>query len=226
MALVADLFRSQSLIGTAPVFDPEIFYWIPRFERHWKDIRCELDGVLNAGDDLPTFEQISPDQQRISAGDNWHVLPFFVFGDAFEPNCARCPQTAKLLADVPDIRNAMFSILEPRYHIPPHNGPTNGIIRIHLGLRVPQDAEQCRIRVADEIFHWREGKCVVFDDYFEHEVWNDTDEVRVVLFFDVDRPMRPLGRLVGKLLIGIFKYSGYVRDTKLNMRRHHQRQAT
>lgn len=218
MARVAELFRRQSKIGATPRFDKSVFPWIDRFETHWQNIDRELESILNTSGKLPTFDQVSPDQRRISKGDNWHVYPLFAFGDPFEENCARCPVTSKLLAEVPDIRNAMFSILAPRYHIPPHCGPTNGIIRIHLGLRIPADAASCRIRVGDEIFHWRTGECVVFDDYYEHEVWNDTDETRVVLFFDVDRPMRPLGRLVNKALIGIFKYSAYVRDAKRNVR--------
>jgi aspartyl/asparaginyl beta-hydroxylase (cupin superfamily) len=82
---------------------------------------------------------------------------------------------------------------------------------------VPRDSEHCRIRVDEEVFGWEEGKCVVFDDYFEHEVWNDTDEQRVVLFFDVDRPLRPLGRLVNRLLIAGIRRSPYVRDARRNM---------
>ena len=126
--------------------------------------------------------------------------------------------TARLLAQTPDIRNAMFSILAPRMHIPPHRGPTNGIIRIHLGLIVPGGADACRIRVGDQIFGWEEGKCVVFDDSFEHEVWNDTDHERVVLFFDVDRPMHVAGRWLNKALIAIFKRTAYVEDAMNNIK--------
>lgn len=92
--------------------------------------------------------------------------------------------------------NAWFSILSPGYYIPVHRGPTNGIIRVHLGLLVPRHRRNCRVRVDKQLLHWKEGKCIVFDDYYEHEVWNETDEHRVVQFFDVDRPMRPLGRFV------------------------------
>jgi aspartyl/asparaginyl beta-hydroxylase (cupin superfamily) len=172
--------------------------------------------VLATREALPAFHEVSPDQKRISKGDSWKIFPFYAFGDSFEPNLRRCPQTARLLAEVPHLRNAMFSILAPRYHIPAHKGPTNGIIRIHLGLIVPGGADVCRIRVGDKVFGWEEGKCVVFDDYFEHEVWNDTDRPRVVLFFDVDRPLRPLGQLVNLVVIAAIKRSAYVRDAKRN----------
>ena len=213
---VSDFILRQSRIGVGPVFPPSVFPWLVEFQTEWHRIRDELDRVLANHGALPAFHEVSPDQKRISQGDSWKVFPFYGFGDPFEPNLARCPQTARLLKRVPDLRNAMFSILAPRYHIPAHRGPTNGLIRIHLGLIVPGNADVCRIRVGDRVFGWEEGKCVVFDDYYEHEVWNDTDQARVVLFFDVDRPLRPLGRLVNRLVLAIVKRSDYVKDAKRN----------
>jgi ornithine lipid ester-linked acyl 2-hydroxylase len=217
MKAVSGLFRRQSLIGASPVFDPSVFPWLAKFDAHWEEIRAELETVLAERERLPAFHEISPDQARISKDRSWQVYAFYTFGDPFPPHCEQCPRTAALLSEVPHLRNAMFSILAPRYHIPPHCGPTNGIIRVHLPLIVPRDWQRCRIRVGDQVLSWQAGKSVVFDDYYEHEVWNDTDDVRVVLFFDVDRPMRLLGRLVNALLIGIFKRSAYVRDAKRNM---------
>ena len=222
------IIASQSLIGDTPVFDKSVFPWTADFEADWKKVRAELEQVLRSRDELPSFHELSPDQYRISSGDNWKTFVFYVFGERFDPNCTRCPETARLLDRTPHIRNAWFSILAPHYRIPPHKGPTNGIIRIHLGLIVPRDSEHCRIRVDKEVFGWEEGKCVVFDDYFEHEVWNDTDEQRVVLFFDVDRPLRPLGRLLNKMLLAGIRRSPYVRDARRNMlaweKRHRERE--
>ena len=211
------LIARQSLIGATPVFDKTVFPWTADFEVNWRAIRTELEHVLTNRDRLPSFHELSPDQYRISKGDNWKTFVFYVFGERFDPNCMRCPQTARLLDKVPHLRNAWFSILAPHYRIPPHQGPTNGIIRIHLGLIVPKDRKNCRIRVANEIFGWEEGRCVVFDDYYEHEVWNDTPEQRVVLFFDVDRPLRPFGKLANRLLIAAIKRSPYVQDARQNM---------
>ena len=67
-------------------------------------------------------------------------------------------------------------------HVTPHCGTTNTRLPCHLGLVVP---ERCRIRVGSEICEWQEGKCLVFDDSFEHEVWHDGDRDRVVLILDV-----------------------------------------
>jgi len=207
----------QSLIGDQPVFDKSIFPWTADFERDWLKIRAELDEVLKMRHALPAFHDISPDQARISKQDHWKTFVFYGFGIRVDANCARCPETAKLLDSLPHLENAWFSILAPGYHIPAHKGPTNGIIRIHLGLIIPRDRENCAIRVHQTRLHWDEGKCIVFDDYFEHEVWNNTDEERVVLFFDVDRPMRPLGRLVNRLVIGAIKRTAYVKDAQQRM---------
>ena len=94
------------------------------------------------------------------------------------------------MAAVPGMQTAMFSILAAGKHIPDHNGPYKGVIRYHLGLKVPRAADRCRIRVGDTIATWREGASLIFDDTYEHEVWNDTDEERVVLFLDIVRPLR------------------------------------
>jgi beta-hydroxylase len=214
---LAGFIGRQSLIGDQPVFDRSVFPWIAALESDWRTIRAELNNVLKSRHSLPSFHEVSPYQKRISTGDNWKTLVLNVFGDRFEPNCRRCPQTARLLQQVPSLRNAGFSILAPHYRIPPHRGPTNGIIRIHLALKIPGDSGNCWIRVDDRVLHWKEGECIVFDDYYEHEVQNNTDEERVVLFFDVDRPMRLPGRLLTQSLINGFKYSAYVRDPMKNL---------
>ncbi len=214
---LAGFIGRQSLIGDQPVFDRSVFPWIAELESHWQEIRAELDRVLESRDELPSFHQVSPYQKRISTGDNWKTFVLYVFGDRFDPNCQRCPLTARELERIPNLRNAGFSILAPHYHIPPHRGPTNGIVRIHLALKIPKDSENCWIRVDDQILHWKQGECMVFDDFYEHEVQNNTDEERVVLFFDVDRPMRLPGRLLTRSLINGFKHSSYVKDPKKNL---------
>ena len=110
------------------------------------------------------------------------------------------------------MQTAWFSILAPGYHIPAHRGVSKGIIRGHLGLMVPADREKCRMRVGEAICVWREGEVFVFDDTFEHEVWNDTGEERVILLFDFDRPMRPLGRLLNNSFLRLLKLTSYYRE--------------
>jgi beta-hydroxylase len=216
---LAKLYAAQSLIGTSPVLSTTVFPWLEQFEANWAGVKEELDRVLEKQVRLPSFHEVSPDQKRISIGDNWKVFPFYVFGQPHQPNCLQCPKTAELLRAVPNLENAMFSILAPHYKIPPHRGPTNGIVRIHLGLVIPDAKSQCQIRVHDQVFGWEEGECVVFDDHYEHEVWNNTDQSRIVLFFDVDRPMRLLGRFINRFMIAIMRRSAYVQDARQNLQR-------
>jgi len=95
-------------------------------------------------------------------------------------------------------------------------GPYKGVLRYHLGLIVPQDAEACRIRVGEDIRHWQEGKSMIFDDTFNHEVWNDTDETRVVLFVDVLRPLPEPDSTINRAIVKAIGYSPFVLDAKRN----------
>ena len=207
----------HSLVATTPFLPNSEFEWVDDFSAQWRTVRTELDRVMEHPEDIPAFHQLSPDQQRISKGDNWKTFAFYVFGQRLDENCAVCPATAELLENLPGLQNAWFSILAPRYHIPPHKGPTRAVVRVHLGLKVPTDVERCWLRVDEERYHWREGEVVLFDDTFEHEVRNDTDELRAVLFVDVDRPMDRLGRWVNAALLALVRSSTYVKAPLKNL---------
>jgi len=123
---------------------------------------------------------------------------------------------AALMREIPGMRTAMISILSPGKHILDHRGPYKGVLRYHLGLVVPEDAEACRIRVGEDIRHWEEGRSMVFDDTFNHEVWNDTDETRVVLFVDVLRPLPFPESLINRAIVKAIGFSPFVLDAKRN----------
>ena len=208
---------NHSLVSTGPFLDNTEFSWVPELESQWLAIRQELNTVMQHPEEIPAFHQLSPDQQKISKGDNWKTFAFYVFGIRLDENCRRCPQTVRALEALPGLQNAWFSILAPRYHIPPHKGPTRALVRCHLGLEVPQAEQNCWLRVDEEIRGWQEGQCILFDDTYEHEVRNDTDEVRVVLFLDVDRPSDRIGSWFNKLLIMLIRGSAYVKDPLKNL---------
>ena len=90
-------------------------------------------------------------------------------------------------------------------------------MRAHIGLIVPKDRENCTIRIADQIVAWEEGKGFVFDDTYDHEVWNDTDEDRVVLLFDFNRPMRLWGRVLHRVFVAGLQMTAYYREPKRKM---------
>lgn len=207
----------HSLVGTGPVIDSAPFAWTPQLTHAWRDIRTELDSLLEQPQDIPAFHQVSPDQKRISLGNNWKTFGFYVYGKRVDDNCARCPRTAAVLDTLPGMRTAMFSILAPHYHIAPHRGPTRAVIRAHLGLKVPAQWHKVWIRVGDQVLNWREGQVILFDDTYEHEVLNDTDETRAVLFLDIDRPMDQIGTTVNRILLRLIQTSTYVRQPLKNI---------
>lgn len=211
-----DFLGRQSQVGDPPVFETAQFPFLQELERNWRVIRAELDEVLKDRDALPPFQMISPDQKKIAKADRWKTFILYGFRYKSERNCARCPETVRLLERIPNLHTAMFSILSPGYHIPAHRGVTKGLVRTHLALKVPRDRENCMIRIDDRICHWEEGKCLVFDDTFDHEVWNNTDEERVVLLFDFERPLRLPGRIVNRIFLHGIRWTAYVQDARRN----------
>ncbi|TCL06262.1 aspartyl/asparaginyl beta-hydroxylase domain-containing protein [Sodalis ligni] len=207
----------HSLISTTPHISNKEFDWTARLENAWPEIRAELDHLLEHPEDIPSFHQISPDQKRISKGDNWKTFGMYVFGKRIEQNCRLCPRTAEVISTIPGMYTAMFSILKPHYHIVPHKGPTRAVVRAHLGIKVPKNWQNVWIRVHDQVLHWQEGKVLLFDDSYEHEVLNDTDEMRAVLFLDVIRPMDRIGTLFNRVLFALMKASPYVKQPIKNL---------
>jgi beta-hydroxylase len=203
------LMRRFSRVGNRPFFGEAQFPWITDIESRWRDVRGELDHVLRYVNEIPNFQDISEENRALTDDDRWKTFFFRAWGIEIASNCARCPRTAALLDRIPGVTSAFFSILMPRKHLPPHRGPYAGELRYHLGLIVP-DPRGCRIRVDDQVGHWAEGRSLIFDDTFEHEFWNDTDAVRVVLFVDIARPLPPLLASVNALIIRAIARSSLV----------------
>jgi len=223
LAPIERFIGRRSLVGDATFFPNERFAWIPHIEENWTVIREEVERLLEDHADLPNFQDISKDQIEITDDDRWKT--FFLYGYGFEAKLGveMCPRTAALMREIPGMTTAMISILSPRKHILDHRGPYKGVLRYHLGLIVPQDAAACRIRVGEDIRHWEEGKSLMFDDTFNHEVWNDTDETRVVLFVDVLRPLPTPESAINRAIVKAIGYSPFVLDAKRNQEAWEQR---
>jgi ornithine lipid ester-linked acyl 2-hydroxylase len=214
---LADFLGGQSLVGDAPVMDSKHFPFLKTFTDNWQTMRAEVTEILKHREAIPVFQDVSPDQMRIAKGNNWRTFILFGFGEKLAKNCKQAPVTTRLLEAVPNLQTAWFSILGPGYHIPAHRGVSKGILRAHLGLIIPKDAEKCRMRVGETINVWHPGEIFVFDDTYNHEVWNDTDEERVILLFDFDRPMRFWGRLINSTFVRLLKLTAYYQEPKKNM---------
>ncbi|TIU88512.1 MAG: aspartyl/asparaginyl beta-hydroxylase domain-containing protein [Mesorhizobium sp.] len=166
-----------------------------KFAAAWQDIRDEaLAAKLNKA---PRFHDIMPEQADISANDglDWRMFVLKAYDMTVPENLARMPVLNRLLTECPEVKSAAVSFLAPRKHIPPHRGPFRGIMRFHLGLAIPKqpDGRPATIMMINhEERRIADGECMLWDDTFEHEVMNNSDQPRVALLLDVWRPQMPL----------------------------------
>ena len=181
-----------------PFFDRELFPWLPQLEAATETIRAELVALLEAG--MPGFAPYvayapgTPVNQwsELNHSKLWSSLWLWRDGVRQVEAMGRCPRTTEVLAAMPladqpgFAPTALFSALAPRTRIPPHTGSTNSRLVVHLPLVLPGPA---RFRVGNDTRAWRMGEAWVFDDTIEHEAWNDADETRVILIFDIWNPL-------------------------------------
>ncbi|MBE1527707.1 aspartyl/asparaginyl beta-hydroxylase (cupin superfamily) [Sphingopyxis sp. OAS728] len=178
-------------------FDRGHFQWFAEIEAQTGAIRAELQALLDdPGEALrPYVKMDAGTPESIWSGlDNrldWGACFLWEYGEPNQVVLDRCPVTAAALAAIPGARipgrapSAFFSMLKPHTRIPPHTGVTNTRAIVHLPLIVPPG---CGFRVGGETRAWEEGVAFAFDDTIEHEAWNDSDELRAVLIFDVWNP--------------------------------------
>ncbi|MBC8031903.1 MAG: aspartyl/asparaginyl beta-hydroxylase domain-containing protein [Pyrinomonadaceae bacterium] len=206
----------HSLVGDTPFLDSKGFPWVRELESNWSLIRKELEGIIRYREELPNIQDISKEQLPLTDDNLWKTYILFAYGHKHEKSCHRCPGTTRVVENIPGMKTAMFSIIGPRKHIPAHQGAYKGLVRCHLGLIVPNPNPKCRISVGTETGYWEEGASLIFDDTFPHEVWNDTDEYRVVLLLDVVRPLPfPLSVINGLVIKG-FGSLPLVKDGNVN----------
>jgi beta-hydroxylase len=208
-----------SIVGDHPVFRNDNFAWTKLVEHNWIQIREELDAILKFHSSLPNLQDIQQEQHVLNQDNNWKTFFLYGFGTKATLNCLTCPITTSVIEKIPGMKTAFFSILSPHKHIPAHKGIFKGIIRSHLGLIIPGKPGDCIMRIENEQISWQEGKVVVFDDTFEHEVWNNTNEKRVVLLIDTIRPFKWPLSFINKAIINLIGNSSYVREALQNHRK-------
>ena len=215
MAIVAFVERLNlklAPLGNPCIYDRADFPWAAGVEREWRAIRAELDHVLVRKADLPNVQEITADAAALSRDAGWKIFPLVAYGLRSQPNIDLCPQTWRIVQAIPGLTTVMFSILEPGKRIPPHRGPYNGVLRLHLGLIVPEPREALGIRVENQVYRWQEGEAVIFDDAYEHEAWNNTPHTRVVLFVDFIKPTRQPARFLNWLLLHLAMFTPFIRE--------------
>jgi aspartate beta-hydroxylase len=191
-------------LPSRPWHDPEDFPLVAYLESNYPAIRDEILALNDA--------RFHRESEGIKRTGDWDVMFLYERGRRHAEVCDLCPVTSHGIEAYPTIRTAAGLIYISRMrgstHIAAHKGPTNLRLRCHLAVQVPDG--DCAIRVGDETRRWQEGKCLVFDDYYDHEAWNHTDESRVVLIVDMWHPGLSATEVV--LLEGLQNYaSAYAR---------------
>jgi tetratricopeptide (TPR) repeat protein len=176
-------------------FNRAEFSWMQDFERSTEEIRAELITLFQDPGHFKPYVDIAGSDagpwKELNNSNNWGSFHFYKYGERAELNCNRCPVTTAAVNKLPLIQTSghspevFFSILNPGAHIPPHYGLTNYKATVHLPLLVP---DACAIRVGKETRKWSEGQCLIFDDSFEHEAWNNSNEIRALLILEVWNP--------------------------------------
>jgi aspartate beta-hydroxylase len=179
----------------SPYLDSALLAGIARLESRTAELREELLRLLPSDEGRErvfTADDVERQNLRGTTGTpTWNGYYFYRHGARRDENCDRCPVTAAEIDLLPLARvrehapEVLFSVFTAGTHLLPHRGVTNTRVVGHLPLIVPDD---CALSVGGEIHRWQEGRVVVFDDTYEHEAWNRSQETRVVLIFDLWNP--------------------------------------
>ena len=203
-------------------------------EKNYKIIKDECLFILNTKK-IPAFHEVTKmgnqnkwrkniewddDQLDISFSDKkiWKTFFLKIYDNWIYENCNICPKTYELIKDMNNIKTAFFSILPPGKHIKAHFGPFKGVLRYHLALQIPQNKDDCYILVNGKKKCWEEGVGFMFDDTYTHEVFNNTDEIRIILFLDIIRNNLPLPvKYINNFVFKFIKNSKEINKMKKNI---------
>jgi beta-hydroxylase len=189
----------SSAVPSTPFLDIDLIPGLRFLEQHWKQLRDEVER-LQAHGDIKSSEIYDDAGFNSFFRHGWKRFYLKWYGEPVASARELCPRTLELLAQVPAVRAAMFVRMAPHSWLPVHRDPFAGSLRFHLGLRTP-NSEKCRITVDGQTYWWKDGEGVLFDETFLHRAENQTDEDRLILFCDVERPLRtPAARMFNRLV--------------------------
>jgi len=202
----------------------KIYPTLRLLDQNYRVMREELETLLAGMETIPRYHDLAKSESYISgSGDpekNWRVFMLRSMVGTPRANQMKCPSTTALLRKIPNIYQAFFSILDAKKSVPAHAGGYLGYLRYHLGLRVPKNHPPT-MRVRTQCHTWVEGQSILFDDSLEHEVYNDSDGVRVVLIVDILRPLPFHLHAVNSLLTHVvFRHSEEAKEVMANIKKH------
>lgn len=187
-APVNALVYLASAVPARPFLDLAAFPPLSRLQASWQEIR---DEALR----LQGEARIRASEAYDDAGFNsffrrgWKRFYLKWYGEPLPSARAHCPRTVELLESIPEVRAALFAFLPAGGTLMEHRDPFAGSLRYHLGLATP-NSDRCWISVDGTRYAWRDGEGVLFDETYLHHAANETSTDRLILFCDVERPLR------------------------------------
>jgi beta-hydroxylase len=186
-----------SAVPPTPILRVEDFPELLELRRNWRTIREEALRLCEKG-------YIRASDRHDDLGFNtffrrgWKRFYLVWYGKLPPSAQSLCPRTVDLLRSLPSVRGAMFALMSPRSHVGKHRDPFGGSLRYHLGLATP-NSDDCRIFIDGTAYSWRDGQDLVFDETYVHHFENRTDQQRIILFCDFERPIRsPVVRAINR----------------------------
>jgi hypothetical protein len=165
-------------------FNTEDFEWCKRLEENAPAIIHCLQKMFD-----PSFSGLITNPETFQFPPKiWKAYPFYFNGFKINKHLREFPCMEEFLKDIPNLISASVSVLKPGSRLLPHNGNSNGVMRYHLGLKVPAQMPQCGFIIAGNEVSWEVGKSFMFCNMQVHSAHNLTNENRYILLLDVVRP--------------------------------------
>ncbi|MHC8378525.1 aspartyl/asparaginyl beta-hydroxylase domain-containing protein [Pseudomonas sp. MDT1-16] len=176
-----------SSVPSKPYLDRSKFPELDVLKDNWEVIRDEAMHLIDEG-----YIRVAEKNNDAGFGSffkkGWKRFYLKWYDKPLPSAQALCPKTVALVSSIPNVKGAMFALLPGGSHLNPHRDPFAGSLRYHLGLSTP-NSDDCRIFVDGQVYAWRDGEDVMFDETYVHWVKNETDKTRLILFCDIERPL-------------------------------------
>lgn len=187
-------------VPARPILDVEAFPELRPLREHWQTIRDEAVALYQGGH-IRASESFDDLGFNTFFRKGWKRFYLKWYGEPLPSARALCPRTVELVRSIPSVHGAMFAAMAPRSQVGKHRDPFAGSLRYHLGLATP-NSDACRISIDSEWYSWRDGRDLVFDETYVHHFENRTDQTRIILFCDFERPIaNPVMRAFNRWVI-------------------------
>ena len=191
-----------------PIMDLEKFHELDEIQNNWETIREEVVSLYREN----YFDQTKKPESQASYDIGFRTFfkygwsKFYInwYGTTHDSAQRLCPNTVRILSQIPSVNGAMFSVLPPGGKLTRHLDPIACSLRYHLALDTP-NSDDCFINIDEVTYSWRDGKALLFDETYPHYARNDSDQYRLILMCDVERPMNFFGRVINFFFKGLMR---------------------